>query len=77
MENNEVNEILNQLKRTKSNEVKDRKEILEKLSKDNKNKNINLLKKLETLVEKKVSNNNLIKKKSGYKKILSGRKFIL
>ena len=53
---------------------KERKEILEKLSKDNKNKNINLLKKLETLVEKKVSNNNLIKKKSGYKKILSGRK---
>ena len=54
---------------------KERKEILEKLAKDNKNKNLNLLKKLETLVEKEISNNvKLVKKKSGFKNVLSGRK---
>ena len=54
---------------------KERKEILEKLSKDNKNKNLNLFKKLETLLEKEISNNtNLTKKDLDHKKNLLGRK---
>ena len=54
----------------------ERKEILQKLSKDGKNKNLNLLKKLGSLVEKQVSNNNnnLAKNKASLKKGFSRRK---
>lgn len=53
----------------------ERKEILEKLSKDGKNKNIKLLKNLETLIEKQVSNiNNISNNKSSLKKGFFRRK---